>query len=605
MVGVPKTYAKRNPELPENFYRPTSGRSPNWYVRLVPPSGLQGEPSVREFRKSTGTADLRRAKSVGAALIAAKRAEWDAILARKKAAPPGPTPLSEELIKHICAMRAYRWLRMDDEARFEGSGYDDAGRAGLNRLCQTADAAMRSVLSRGKASANWGSTLDVVDTWCGQLDLAVNRTDPLYPELVRQFAGVELATVAKLLQRNSGEAAPTPAKPADVEAHLNDMVAPYREYKQQAAGAKHVGTSVNVWLRLIEHLGDVPLSSVRATDLYDFLSARMNAPAKPWSMKYAHGLVKSTLKEVFSLARTQGRLTGPNPVDDLHVLPKLSAEAERGRRNPRFPYTDKQLTTVFSSEWYDPAAVRWTGKMRDDLGARYWVPLICTFHGSRVREVLQLVAADVALQDHVPVIHFRAELEGVDPALLLSGAKRSLKTEDSERLVPIHPKLLELGFLDFVAERHGEGNPNVMLFPSSLPKPGGRSPILGRAYEQAFLRYVRDTLEFGNGYGNHSFRHQLEDRIRAAQLPGQMWPPGLALAFTGRKRARSEDGAGLPTEGSAAGYGRGYTARSMLHYIRQLDFTKVKLPPSFQKWRRLTSAQSQTMGTPARRRHRG
>ena len=580
---MPKAYAKRNQELPENFYRPTSGRSLNWYIRLVPPTTLQGNPSVREFRKSTGTSDLRRAKTVGAALIAAKRSEWDAILARKKAGPAGPTLLSQDLIKHICAMRAYRWLRMDDEGRFEGAGYDDEGRDGLNRLCQSTDAAMRSVLSRGKASTNWGSTLEVVDTWCGQMDLAVSRTDPLFPELVRQFAGVELATVAKLLQRNSGESALTPDKPGEVGARLNDMIEPYRDYKKQAAGAKHVGTSVNVWLRLIEHLGDVPMPSVRATDLYDFLSVRMNAPVNPWSMKYAHGRVKSTLKEVFSLARTKGLLDGANPVDDLHVLPKLSAEEERTRKNPRLPYSDKQLTTVYSSEWYNPAADRWTGKMRDDLGARYWVPLICTFHGNRVREALQLVAADFAVQDEVPVVHFRAELEGIDAALLLSGAKRSLKTEDSKRVVPLHPKLIELGLIAFVAERKQESGANAMLFPSSLPKPGGKSPILGRAYEQAFLRYVRDTLNF-KGVGNHGFRHALEDRIRAAQVPGQTWPPGLALAFTGRKRPRGQDAAGLPTEGSASSYGRGYTPQGMLRYVRQLDFTKVKLPPPFQQW---------------------
>ena len=70
--------------MPENFYRPDHGRSLNWYVRLVPPSALKGRPGVKEFRKSTGTADLRRAKTIGALLIAEKRAEWDRLLATEK-----------------------------------------------------------------------------------------------------------------------------------------------------------------------------------------------------------------------------------------------------------------------------------------------------------------------------------------------------------------------------------------------------------------------------------------------------------------------------------------------------------------------------------------
>jgi hypothetical protein len=37
---------------------------------LIGPTSVQDEPGVREFRKSTGTADPRRAKTVGARLIA-------------------------------------------------------------------------------------------------------------------------------------------------------------------------------------------------------------------------------------------------------------------------------------------------------------------------------------------------------------------------------------------------------------------------------------------------------------------------------------------------------------------------------------------------------
>lgn len=130
---------------------------------------------------------------------------------------------------------------MDDEARFEGVGYDDGARAGLNRLCQTTDASIRSVPSRGKASPSWGGTLDVVDTWCCQLDLTVSRTDTLYPQLVRQFAAIELETVGNLLQRNSGGAVPIPNEPTSVGARLSEMTEPYREYKRQAAGRSSLG----------------------------------------------------------------------------------------------------------------------------------------------------------------------------------------------------------------------------------------------------------------------------------------------------------------------------------------------------------------------------
>lgn len=107
-------------EVPENFYRPDNGRTLNWYVRLVPPTPLKGMPGVREFRKSTRTSDLRRAKVVGARLIADKRAEWDQLLAKAKGPAIGPRILTSELIDHICARRLYHWMRLDDKARFEG-----------------------------------------------------------------------------------------------------------------------------------------------------------------------------------------------------------------------------------------------------------------------------------------------------------------------------------------------------------------------------------------------------------------------------------------------------------------------------------------------------
>lgn len=140
-------------EVPENFYRPDNGRTLNWYVRLVPPTPLKGMPGVREFRKSTRTSDLRRAKVVGARLIADKRAEWDQLLAKAKGPTIGPRILTSELIDHICARRLYHWMRLDDEARFEGEGYNEAEGAALAHLCQVTDQSMRSVVQRGKASS--------------------------------------------------------------------------------------------------------------------------------------------------------------------------------------------------------------------------------------------------------------------------------------------------------------------------------------------------------------------------------------------------------------------------------------------------------------------
>ena len=192
--------------------------------------------------------------------------------------------------------------------------------------------------------------------------------------------------------------------------------------------------------------------------------------------------------------------------------------------------------------------------------------------------------ADVAARQGVSVVQFREEMDGEQAAMLAAGVARSLKNDRTRRVVPLHPTLLALGLAEYVAQRRDEAGPNALLFPSSIPKPGGKAPMLGRAYEQAFLRHARDGLAFGPGFGNHSFRHQFEDRIRDAQRPGHQWPAGMAQAYTGRKRVRWQDVGHIEVEGSESAYGRGHAPAAMLDYLKTLAFDTVKLPPPFASW---------------------
>src|SRR5690606_34571874 len=119
--------------------------------------------------------------------------------------------------------------------------------------------------------------------------------------------------------------------------------------------------------------------------IYDFMLDRLHAAHKPWSEQRAKSFGKRTLREIFGFARTRGLMTVPNPVDALEVFPTLSKADEASRKKPRHPFNSSQLNTFFSSEWYDPYnSNQFRGKMREDLGARYWVPLIGLFHGNRV-----------------------------------------------------------------------------------------------------------------------------------------------------------------------------------------------------------------------------
>src|SRR5262249_19628367 len=84
----------------------------------------------------------------------------------------------------------------------------------------------------------------------------------------------------------------------------------------------------------------------------------------------------------------------------------------------------------------DEAAIILAAAARATKPLYPWVPLLCAQSGARVSEVCQLRDEDIRTEDGIPFMHFRPE----------AGA---LKTSTSERKVPLHPRVIEAGFLEF------------------------------------------------------------------------------------------------------------------------------------------------------------
>jgi len=91
---------------------------------------------------------------------------------------------------------------------------------------------------------------------------------------------------------------------------------------------------------------------------------------------------------------------------------------------------------------------------------------------------------------------------------------KSIKNDASVRIVPIHPRLLELGLLDYIAKCPGE-----YLWPERLrtAKAANRSNtdelsrLLNRRLRAAGIDDARKTM--------HSFRHTVSARLTAASVP--------------------------------------------------------------------------------------
>jgi integrase len=145
--------------------------------------------------------------------------------------------------------------------------------------------------------------------------------------------------------------------------------------------------------------------------------------------------------------------------------------------SPRTMWTEEELQALFKT----PV---WTGSMpvhRVTPGphriydAAYWLPLLAVFHGLRLEEIAQLSAEDVFINDHVWVIRVHPE------------RRNKLKNDNANRVVPIHKKLIELGFLTYVELIRKRDNRH--MWPKL--KPGSVDAKLSSYYTKAFTNYCK------------------------------------------------------------------------------------------------------------------
>lgn len=125
------------------------------------------------------------------------------------------------------------------------------------------------------------------------------------------------------------------------------------------------------------------------------------------------------------------------------------------RRNPTFErrqLADDRLARIF----HGPAFTGFGDALVDRIAsgdelvrdARYWVPLVSLYSGSREEEVLALWAEDFETVDGVDVFSIGA---------VHAGQRGPVKTEASIRKVPVHGALKALGLMGFVREAQARG----------------------------------------------------------------------------------------------------------------------------------------------------
>nr|WP_286944683.1 site-specific integrase [Pseudomonas sp. UBA6718] len=205
--------------------------------------------------------------------------------------------------------------------------------------------------------------------------------------------------------------------------------------------------------------------------------------------------------------------------DDLLIKPvqkRLTARSHDG-----VPFSPTDVEAIFSGYIYQGAL---PSNRTKAYPFWFWLPLVAYFTGARTNEIAQLDTADIREIDGHPCFDFCPD----DPKAF--EAKR-VKTEEA-RQVPIHPRLIELGFLDYVdsqlqaKQKKLFGDGLAYLPPRSQDvdhNKEGWAKSAGKFFNEGQKGYLVaiGVHKAHDGKSLYSFRHTLETNLRHARRDGK------------------------------------------------------------------------------------
>ena len=206
---------------------------------------------------------------------------------------------------------------------------------------------------------------------------------------------------------------------------------------------------------------------------------------KPMAVKTANSYL-TRLSTLFLWAHREGLISN-NPAQRL-LLPETQAAKDK-----RHPFTTKQLEAIFNANVMQ--------QYRNEHSAAFWVPMLSLWTGARLNELCQLHTADIQTR------------EGIACMVIVAGDGKQLKTNSSQRVIPLHPKLIELGFLTYAQQVREAGHKNL-FFDLRLDTKGSRSGY----FSKDFARHLKSIGIKTNKNCFHSFRHNFRDAVREAGI---------------------------------------------------------------------------------------
>ena len=185
-------------------------------------------------------------------------------------------------------------------------------------------------------------------------------------------------------------------------------------------------------------------------------------------------------------------------INIISTMPKISKTKTIDRKG-HLPYTEAELLKIFDSkeDFF---------KNNPDL---FWICMIALFTGSRRNASMTLQYSDIVVKDGISCIYFNE-----------NHPIKQLKTDASERFVPIHKQLLDLGFVDYVERKKKKlkAKGEDFIFPKCQTKNGTFDTryILRNLSKFLFKLGIKQSNKDGKDF--HSFRNNLSLAMQKAGI---------------------------------------------------------------------------------------
>lgn len=180
----------------------------------------------------------------------------------------------------------------------------------------------------------------------------------------------------------------------------------------------------------------------------------------------------------------------------INNFPQIE-NTKRIDKNPHLPYKKEQLLEMFNPKHT---------YFKDNPDA-FWACMIALFTGARINAAITLQYKDILVKDGINCIQFRSDHK-----------IKQLKNEASERLVPIHKQLLDLGFVDYVNKQKAKSKAEDtdFIIKKCQTKSGEYNNKFFTRELSPFFTDIKVKTGNLDGYDFHSFRKNLSIALQDA-----------------------------------------------------------------------------------------